>query len=46
MTAVTQLAHHGMIFVPPGYSMGGPQFDMSEVKVCAPSVYPSSRCRP
>lgn len=26
MTAVTQLAHHGMLFVPPGYSFGGSFF--------------------
>lgn len=30
-TAVTQLAHHGMIFVPPGYSFGAKMFDISEV---------------
>ncbi len=33
MTAVTQLAHHGMIFVPMGYSAGEMMFNMDEVKV-------------
>lgn len=33
MTAVTQLAHHGMIYVPPGYSFGAGMFDMANVKV-------------
>jgi len=28
MTAVTQLAHHGMIFVPPGFSYGPAMFDV------------------
>lgn len=28
MTAVTQLAHHGMIFVPPGYSFGAKMFQL------------------
>lgn len=32
MTSVTQLAHHGMIFVPPGYSFGAKMFDMSAPK--------------
>lgn len=32
MTSVTQLAHHGMIFVPPGYSYGAEMFDMSAPK--------------
>jgi NAD(P)H dehydrogenase (quinone) len=31
MTAVTHAAHHGMIFIPPGYSHGEPMFDMSTV---------------
>lgn len=30
LTAVTQLVHHGIIFVPPGYSFGGPQFKLDE----------------
>lgn len=30
LTAVTQLAHHGMIFVPTGFSFGAAMFDMSE----------------
>ncbi|KIZ02184.1 Trp repressor binding protein [Monoraphidium neglectum] len=36
MTAVTQLAHHGMIFVPPGYSFGAAMFDTNTVKGGAP----------
>ncbi|KAF8018842.1 hypothetical protein BT93_H3665 [Corymbia citriodora subsp. variegata] len=32
LTAVTQLAHHGMIFVPLGYTFGGGMFEMNEVK--------------
>ncbi|CAB4282292.1 unnamed protein product [Prunus armeniaca] len=32
LTAVTQLAHHGMIFVPLGYTFGSGMFEMSEVK--------------
>lgn len=31
LTAVTQLAHHGMIFVPIGYSFGAQLFDLSQV---------------
>jgi NAD(P)H dehydrogenase (quinone) len=31
MTAVTQFVHHGMVFVPPGYSFGGRMFDNTEV---------------
>lgn len=31
LTTITQLAHHGMVFVPPGYSFGGAMFDNSEV---------------
>jgi len=30
LTAVTQLAHHGMIFVPTGYSFGAGMSDLSE----------------
>jgi len=29
MTAVTQLTHHGMIFVPPGYTFGPSMFDLA-----------------
>lgn len=36
LTAATQLAHHGMIYVPVGYSQGGPQFDVSAVKGGSP----------
>eukprot|EP00053_Salpingoeca_punica_P005044 m.52355 g.52355 ORF g.52355 m.52355 type:complete len:259 (+) comp13065_c0_seq2:500-1276(+) len=31
LTTVTQLAHHGMIFVPCGYSFGAKMFDVSTV---------------
>eukprot|EP01026_Neomeris_dumetosa_P067401 TRINITY_DN6574_c0_g1_i3.p1 TRINITY_DN6574_c0_g1~~TRINITY_DN6574_c0_g1_i3.p1 ORF type:complete len:205 (+),score=32.14 TRINITY_DN6574_c0_g1_i3:237-851(+) len=31
LTAVTQFTHHGMIFVPPGYSFGEKMFDNSQV---------------
>ena len=33
MTAVTQLAHHGMIYVPVGYTMGPALFDNTVVRV-------------
>ncbi|KAK9029218.1 hypothetical protein V6N11_026339 [Hibiscus sabdariffa] len=32
LTAITQLAHHGMIFVPLGYTFGSGMFEMDEVK--------------
>ena len=32
MTAITQLAHHGMIFVPVGYTGGAGMFEMAEPK--------------
>jgi NAD(P)H dehydrogenase (quinone) len=32
-TALTQLTHHGMIFVPPGYSFGAKMFDMESIHV-------------
>ncbi|CAL5386445.1 unnamed protein product [Camellia sinensis] len=32
LTAVTQLAHHGMIFVPLGYTFGSGMFEMNEVR--------------
>lgn len=32
MTAVTQLAHHAMIYIPIGYVMGGPMFDVQSVR--------------
>ncbi len=32
LTAVTQLAHHGMIYVPPGYGAGGIMFNMDQVR--------------
>ncbi|CAI0540625.1 unnamed protein product [Linum tenue] len=31
-TAITQLAHHGMLFVPLGYTFGSGMFEMEEVK--------------
>ncbi|KAJ6670720.1 FLAVOPROTEIN WRBA FLAVOPROTEIN-LIKE DOMAIN PROTEIN-RELATED [Salix viminalis] len=31
-TAITQLAHHGMLFVPLGYTFGNGMFEMGEVK--------------
>ncbi|XP_010535392.1 PREDICTED: probable NAD(P)H dehydrogenase (quinone) FQR1-like 3 [Tarenaya hassleriana] len=36
LTAVTQLAHHGMIFVPLGYTFGRGMFEMEEVKGGSP----------
>lgn len=36
MTALTQLVHHGMVFVPPGYSFGAKMFDMSVPKGGSP----------
>ncbi|KAK1434845.1 hypothetical protein QVD17_00599 [Tagetes erecta] len=32
LTAITQLAHHGMIFVPLGYTFGSGMFEIDEVK--------------
>lgn len=32
LTAITQLAHHGMIFVPLGYTFGNGMFEMNQVK--------------
>ncbi|KAF3439564.1 hypothetical protein FNV43_RR17842 [Rhamnella rubrinervis] len=32
LTAITQLAHHGMIYVPLGYTFGSGMFEMNEVK--------------
>jgi NAD(P)H dehydrogenase (quinone) len=36
MTAATQLAHHGMIFVPPGYTAGAVMMDNSIVRGGSP----------
>ncbi|KAJ1288594.1 hypothetical protein BS78_02G099800 [Paspalum vaginatum] len=36
LTAVSQLAHHGMVFVPVGYTFGAGMFDMDEVRCCSP----------
>ncbi|PIA32165.1 hypothetical protein AQUCO_04500040v1 [Aquilegia coerulea] len=32
LTAITQLAHHGMLYVPLGYTFGNGMFEMGEVK--------------
>ncbi|KAL2536188.1 putative NAD(P)H dehydrogenase (quinone) FQR1-like 3 [Forsythia ovata] len=32
LTAITQLAHHGMVYVPLGYTFGNRMFEMNEVK--------------
>ncbi|KAL1325434.1 probable NAD(P)H dehydrogenase (quinone) FQR1-like 1 [Arachis ipaensis] len=32
LTAITQLVHHGMLFVPIGYTFGSGMFEMNEVK--------------
>lgn len=31
-TAITQFTHHGMIFVPLGYTFGSGMFEMNQVK--------------
>ncbi|KAM0912042.1 hypothetical protein ACQ4PT_013061 [Festuca glaucescens] len=36
LTAVTQLAHHGMVFVPVGYTFGAKLFDMEKVQGGSP----------
>ncbi|KAL4443324.1 hypothetical protein ABPG75_011061 [Micractinium tetrahymenae] len=36
MTAVTQFTHHGMIFVPCGYSYGADMFNLEEIKAGSP----------
>ncbi|KEH31165.1 putative NAD(P)H dehydrogenase (quinone) [Medicago truncatula] len=36
LTSVTQLAHHGMIFVPIGYTFGAGMFQMESVKGGSP----------
>ncbi|KAK3120984.1 hypothetical protein QOZ80_8BG0644360 [Eleusine coracana subsp. coracana] len=36
LTAITQLVHHGMIFVPVGYTFGAGMFEMGEVKGGSP----------
>lgn len=36
LTAITQLAHHGMIFVPLGYTFGSKMMEMDEVKGGSP----------
>ncbi|KAG8371492.1 hypothetical protein BUALT_Bualt13G0093300 [Buddleja alternifolia] len=36
LTTITQLAHHGMIFVPVGYTFGSGMFEMEDVKGGSP----------
>jgi len=36
LTAITQLAHHGLIFVPIGYTAGAGMFEMEKVKGGSP----------
>nr|AFK43904.1 unknown [Medicago truncatula] len=36
LTAITQLVHHGMLFVPIGYTFGAGMFEMGEVKGGSP----------
>ncbi|KAL5976128.1 hypothetical protein ACLOJK_020458 [Asimina triloba] len=36
LTAITQLTHHGMIFVPIGYTFGAGMFEMEKVKGGSP----------
>uniref|UniRef100_A0A0D9X484 NAD(P)H dehydrogenase (quinone) n=1 Tax=Leersia perrieri TaxID=77586 RepID=A0A0D9X484_9ORYZ len=36
LTAITQLVHHGMIFVPVGYTFGAGMFEMEKVKGGSP----------
>lgn len=36
LTSITQLVHHGMMFVPIGYTFGGGMFEMDQVKGGSP----------
>jgi len=36
LTAVTQLVHHGMLYVPVGYTFGAAMFEMEQVKGGSP----------
>lgn len=36
LTAITQLVHHGMLFVPIGYSFGAGMFEMESIKGGSP----------
>lgn len=36
LTAITQLAHHGMLFVPLGYTFGDGMFEMEQVRGGSP----------
>ncbi|RWW51252.1 hypothetical protein BHE74_00042421 [Ensete ventricosum] len=35
-TAITQLTHHGMLFVPIGYTFGAGMFEMDEIRGGSP----------
>ncbi|XP_048603130.1 NAD(P)H dehydrogenase (quinone) FQR1 isoform X2 [Brassica napus] len=39
LTAITQLVHHGMIFVPIGYTFGAGMFEMEKVKAGASASF-------
>ena len=36
LTSLTQAVHHGMIYIPPGYTLGSAMFDVSEVRGGSP----------
>ncbi|KAK9936181.1 hypothetical protein M0R45_013038 [Rubus argutus] len=36
LTAITQLVHHGMLFVPIGYTFGAGMFEMEQIKGGSP----------
>jgi NAD(P)H dehydrogenase (quinone) len=36
MTSLTQAVHHGMIYIPPGYTYGSAMFDVSTVRGGSP----------
>lgn len=36
MTALTQAVHHGMIYVPPGYTQGEAMFQLGELRGGSP----------
>jgi NAD(P)H dehydrogenase (quinone) len=36
LTAITQLTHHGMLFIPVGYTFGAKMFEMENVKAGSP----------
>uniref|UniRef100_A0A7N2LP45 Uncharacterized protein n=1 Tax=Quercus lobata TaxID=97700 RepID=A0A7N2LP45_QUELO len=48
LTAITQLVHHGMIFVPIGYTFGAGMFEMEKVRGGSPygtGTYAGDRSR-